>query len=76
MKNIIQINDKIRLNLLDRCFNLGLPASSKDDIKTLKMYLDVDSKLEIKIINFPQEKEMKSKEGLKSMVLKMSRFYN
>ena len=76
MKNIIQINDKIRLYLLDRCFNLGLPASSKDDIKTLKMYLDVDSKLEIKIINFPQEKEMKSKEGLKSMVLKMSRFYN
>ena len=29
MENKIKINDQIRLNLLDRCFNLGLPASSK-----------------------------------------------
>jgi hypothetical protein len=71
MENIIKINDQIRLNLLDRCFNLGLPASSKDDINTLKMYLDVDSNLDVERFNFPLEKDTKRKRGIKSMILKV-----
>ena len=71
MENIIKINDAIRIDLLDRCFNLGLPASSKDDISTLKMYLNVDSKLDVVRLNFPVEKEIKRKTGIKAQILKM-----
>jgi len=71
MENIIKINDAIRIDLLDRCFNLGLPASSKDDISTLKMYLNVDSKLDVVRCNFPIEKETKRNKGIKSLILKM-----
>jgi hypothetical protein len=65
------MNDQIRLNLLDRCFNLGLPASSKDDITTLKMYLAVDSKLDIETYNFPVEQKPKMKVGIKFLIHKM-----
>ena len=68
-------NDQVRLNLLDRCFNLGLPASSKDDINTLKMYLDVDSKLDVENFNFHQENETKKNVGIKSLILKMFSIY-
>ena len=71
MENIIIIHDAIRIDLLDRCFNLGLAASSKDDINTLKMDLDVDSKLEVVRLNFPVEKETKRKTGIKAQILKM-----
>ena len=71
MENIIKINDAIRIDLLDRCFNLGLPASSKDDISTLKMYLNVDSKLDVVRLNFPVEKEIKRKTGIKAQIIKM-----
>ena len=77
MEKIIEINDRIRLNLLDRCFKLGLPASSEDDINTLKMYLDVDStldldpKLDEEGFNFYVEKETKKRIGIKSLILKM-----
>jgi hypothetical protein len=70
MENTFQANDQIRLNLLDRCFNLGLPASSKDDISTLKMYLDVDSKLEVEDFNFYFANETKRKIGIKSLISK------
>jgi hypothetical protein len=59
MENTMLTTDQVRLRLLDRCFNLGLPASSKDDINTLKMYLDVDSKLDVENFNFYQENETK-----------------
>ena len=59
------MNDQIRLRLLDRCFELGLPASSKDDINTLKMYLDVDSHLDLEIIKFPVEYKLKRKAGIR-----------
>jgi hypothetical protein len=65
------MSDKIRLLLLDRCFELGLPVSSKDDINTLKMYLDVDSHLDLEIINIPVEKNIKRKRGIKFLFLKM-----
>jgi hypothetical protein len=77
VEKIIEINDRIRLNLLDRCFKLGLPASSEDDINTLKMYLDVDStldldpKLDEEGFNFYVEKETKKRIGIKSLILKM-----
>jgi hypothetical protein len=73
MENIALANDQIRLKLLDKCFNLGLPASTKDDINTLKMYLDVDSKLDIDDFNFQIEtvkKENKSL-GFKSILYKL-----
>jgi hypothetical protein len=75
MENITQTNDQVRLTLLDRCFNLGLPASSKDDINTLKMYLDVDSKLDIENFNFPVEYEIKKNTKIKSLILKMFSIY-
>jgi hypothetical protein len=75
MKNTMLTNDQVRLNLLDRCFNLGLPASSKDDINTLKMYLDVDSKLDVENFNFHQENEIKKTIGIKSKILKMFSIY-
>jgi hypothetical protein len=75
MENIIQTSDQVRLNLLERCFNLGLPASSKDDINTLKMYLDVDSKLDVENFNFSVENEIKRDSGIKSMILKMFSIY-
>jgi hypothetical protein len=68
-------NDQVRLKLLDKCFNLGLPASSKDDINTLKMYLDVDSKLDVEYFNFHQENETKKGMGIKSLILKMFSIY-
>ena len=71
MENIIIMNDQIRLNLLEKCFNLGLPASSKDDINTLKMYLDVDSKLDPDIYNFIDPKVIKRKAGIKFLFHKM-----
>ena len=75
MKNTMLTNDQVRLNLLDRCFNLGLPASSKDDINTLKMYLDVDSKLDVENFNFHQENETKKNVGIKSLILIMFSIY-
>lgn len=75
MENTILKNDQIRLNLLDKCFNLGLPASSKDDINTLKMYLDVDSKLEVENFNFPVEYEIRKNKGIKFFILKMFSIY-
>jgi hypothetical protein len=71
MENRVHTNDQVRLNLLDKCFNLGLPASSKDDINTLKMYLDVDSKLDIENFNFHVENEIKKRSGIKFFILKM-----
>jgi hypothetical protein len=65
------MNDQLRLILLDKCFDLGLPVSSKDDINTLKMYLDVDSHLDLEIINFPKENNIKRKTGIKYLFLKM-----
>jgi hypothetical protein len=64
-------NDDIRLNLLDRCFNLGLPASSKDDINTLKMYLDVDSHLDTDTFNFQLESVKKDNKGIKALIYKL-----
>lgn len=71
MENIAIKNDQDRLSLLDKCFNLGLPASSKDDINTLRMYLDVDSKLEVESFIFPIENEIKKNTKVKSLILKM-----
>lgn len=71
MENIAHTSDQVRLNLLDRCFNLGLPASSKDDINTLKMYLSVDSKLDVENFNFHIENEIKKRPGIKFFILKM-----
>jgi|WetSurMetagenome_2_1015567.scaffolds.fasta_scaffold2170553_1 hypothetical protein len=75
MENIVHTSDQVRLNLLDRCFNLGLPASSKDDINTLKMYLDVDSKLDVENFNFHIENERKERSGIKFFILKMFSIY-
>ena len=75
MEKIMQMNDQIRLNLLDRCFDLGLPASSKDDINTLKMYLDVDSKLDVETFNFHVENEPKRNISIKALILKMFSIY-
>ena len=75
MEKSIVINDQIRLNLLEKCFNLGLPASSKDDINTFKMYLDVDSKLDVEHFNFHVENEIKKKTGIKSLILKIFSIY-
>jgi hypothetical protein len=71
MENTVLTNDQISLNLRDRCFNLGLPASSRDDLSTLKMYLDLDSKSEVESFNFYVKKETKRKMGIKSLFLKM-----
>lgn len=71
MENTVLTNDQISLNLRDRCFNLGLPASSRDDISTLKMYLDVDSKLEVESFNFYVKNETKRKMGIKSLIRKL-----
>ena len=71
MDNMAQTNDQVRLNLLDRCFNLGLPASSQDDINTLKMYLAVDSILDLENFNFSFENQTKNNSGIKSVILKM-----
>ena len=65
------MNDQLRLALLDICFDLGLPVSSKDDINTLKMYLDVDSHLDLEIISFPIENKMKRKSGIRFLFLKI-----
>ena len=75
MENTMLTNDQVRLRLLDRCFNLGLPASSRDDINTLKMYLDVDSKLDVENFNFYQESETKKNGGIKSLIQKMFSIY-
>jgi hypothetical protein len=75
MEKTMQMNDQIRLNLLDRCFDLGLPASSKDDINTLRMYLDVDSKLDVETFNFHVESEPKSHVGIKAWILKIFSIY-
>jgi len=75
MEKTMQMNDQIRLNLLDRCFDLGLPASSKDDINTLKMYLDVDSKLDVETFNFHVENEPKRNISIKALILKMFSIY-
>ena len=65
------MNDQLRLTLLDKCFDLGLPASSKDDISTLKMYLDVDSHLDLEFIKFPEVYKQKRKAGIKFLFHKM-----
>jgi hypothetical protein len=75
MENNVHSSDQVRLNLLDRCFNLGLPASSKDDINTLKMYLDVDSKLDVENFNFHIENERRERSGIKFFILKMFSIY-
>jgi len=75
MEKIMQMNDQIRLNLLDRCFDLGLPASSKDDINTLKMYLDVDSKLDVETFNFRLDNEPQRNTGIKARILKIFSIY-
>ena len=71
MENLAQINNLIRLKLLDRCFKLGLPASSDDDITTLNMYLGVDSILGVESISFPVELKPAKKIGIKSRFLNM-----
>jgi hypothetical protein len=71
MKNTLFSNDQLRLNLLERCYNLGLPASPKDDINTLKMYLNIHPGLEIENFNFHVAKETKRKIGIKSLIYKM-----
>lgn len=71
MENTVQANDQIRLNLLDKCFKLGLPASSKDDIGTLRMYLDVDSKLEVDNFDFQIEDPRKPNKEVKSFIFKL-----
>lgn len=63
------MNDQQRLILLDKCFDLGLPASSNDDIQTLKMYLDLH--LDTEIISFPVDNKFKRKDGIKLRFLKM-----
>jgi hypothetical protein len=68
-------NDQVRLKLLDKCFYLGLPASTTDDINTLKMYLDVDSKLDVENFNFHPENEIRKTVGIKSLILKMFSVY-
>jgi hypothetical protein len=75
MEKTILTTDHIRLNLLEKCFNLGLPASSRDDINTLKMYLEVDSKLDVESFEFHVENEIKKKSGIKSLILKMFSIY-
>jgi hypothetical protein len=65
------MNDQLRLVLLDKCFDLGLPASSKDDINTLKMYLDIDSHLDLEIIKLPVEYKLKRKAGIRFLFHKM-----
>jgi hypothetical protein len=73
METMVQTNEQVRLSLLEKCYNLGLPASSRDDINTLKMYLDVDSKLDEETFNFQIETVLKKDKnvGLKSLVLKL-----
>ena len=71
MENAVQTTDQIRLNLLEKCFNLGLPASSKDDIGTLKMYLDVDSKLDMDTFDFHVEYPRKTTKSVKSFIQKL-----
>ena len=73
MNSILQTNDQIRVKLLDKCFNLGLPASSTDDINTLIMYLDADSHLDVDNFNFHTKNiEKKNKNlGIKSLILKI-----
>jgi hypothetical protein len=73
MEMMIQTNDQLKLRLLDKCFDLGLPASSKDDISTLKMYLDADSHLDADNFNF-QTKNIEKKHknlGIKSLIIKI-----
>jgi hypothetical protein len=65
------MNDQIKLMLLNRCYDLGLPASSNDDINTLKMYLDIDSHLDLEIIRIPQEVKLIRKTGIKSLLSKI-----
>ena len=64
-------NEQLRQELLEKCFNLGLPASTSDDIKTLEMYLSVDSKLEDIVIDLSIEREEENKTGLISQILKL-----
>lgn len=75
MANIDQTEDEVRLNLLDRCFNLGLPASSKDDINTLEMYLAADSKLDVESFKFPEEINLQRGNGIKFRILKKFLIY-
>jgi hypothetical protein len=71
MENTTQSKEEIRLKLLDRCFDLGLPASSNDDINTLKMYLDIDSKLDDDCFDFQIETPRKTDKEVKSIILKL-----
>jgi hypothetical protein len=75
MENMVQTNEQLRLNLLDKCFRLGLPASSKDDINTLEMYLYIDSILEVDSFNFHVEHEIKKNKGIKSLFRKIFSIY-
>jgi hypothetical protein len=71
MENGVQTDDQVRLNLLEKCFNLGLPASSKDDIGTLRMYLDVDSKLDEDTFDFHIENPRQKNKEAKSFIQKL-----
>lgn len=69
--NISATNEQLRQELLERCFNLGLPANTSDDINTLKMYLSVDSKLEDIVIDLNIKSDEGEKTGLISRILKL-----
>jgi hypothetical protein len=70
MKNSIT-NEQLRQELLEKCFDLGLPADTSDDITTLKMYLSVDSKLEDIVIDLNIVKEEKDTAGFISQIMKL-----
>ncbi len=64
-------NEQIRQELLEKCFNLGLPAHTSDDIETLKMYLSIDSQLEDIVIDLNVESNDRNNAGLISQILKL-----
>jgi hypothetical protein len=69
--NNTKTNEQLRQELLEKCFELGLPANSSDDINTLKMYLSVDSKLDDIVIDLTIDQVEKNKDGLISQILKL-----
>ena len=64
-------NEQLRQELLDKCFHLGLPADTSDDIDTLKMYLSVDSKLEDIVIDLSIEHEEETRTDLITQIMKL-----
>jgi len=69
--NSASTNEQLRQDLLEKCFNLGLPADTSDDISTLKMYLSVDSKLEDIVIDLSIERREENPAGLISQIMKL-----